>query len=194
MRIESRAIPEQLPELGALPPLLRRLYAARGVCSERELDRGVRALLPFTRLKGMAQAVAVLHEAVVSARPIIIVGDFDADVATASCVGVLGLRALGAAQVDYLVPNRFDYGYGLTPEIVAEAIKQEPALIITVDNGISSVAGVEAVLEDGVEIGLDVVGVDLVLVVFFVPGGPAARLLLLVLVVILVHAVYFDSP
>ena len=152
MRIESRAVPETLPELGALAPLLRRLYAARGVCSERELDRSVRALLPFTSLKGMQQAVAVLHDAVINARPIIIVGDFDADGATASSVAVLGLRALGAARVDYLVPNRFEYGYGLTPEIVAVALQHQPQVLVTVDNGISSIEGVAAARAAGLKV------------------------------------------
>ncbi|SDS81357.1 exonuclease RecJ [Halopseudomonas xinjiangensis] len=152
MRIEARALPAELPELGNLPQLLRRLYAARGVCSDRELDRSVRALLPFTQLKGMERAVAVLHEAVVKARPIIIVGDFDADGATASCVAVLALRSLGAGRVDYLVPNRFEYGYGLTPEIVAVALEREPEVLVTVDNGISSVEGVAAARAAGLKV------------------------------------------
>ncbi|UAW97735.1 single-stranded-DNA-specific exonuclease RecJ [Halopseudomonas nanhaiensis] len=152
MRIESRTLPDALPELGAIAPLLRRLYAARGVCSEQELNRGVKALLPFDRLKGMHQAVAVLQEAVTHRQPIIIVGDFDADGATASCVAVLGLRALGAGRVDYLVPNRFEYGYGLTPEIVEVALQRQPQVLVTVDNGISSVDGVAAARAAGLKV------------------------------------------
>src|SRR5690554_908540 len=127
MRIESRVLPEQLPDLGDLPPLLTRLYAARGVRSARELDRSLRALLPWNLLKGIDRAVQVLRQALEQRQSILIVGDFDCDGATASAVAVLGLRALGAARVDYLVPNRFEYGYGLTPEIVEVALQRQPA-------------------------------------------------------------------
>lgn len=144
MRIESRPLPESLPDLGALPPLLTRLYAARGVQSAAELDKGLARLIPYQQLKGMDAAVDLLVLGLQQGRRMLIVGDFDADGATASTVGVLGLRMLGAAHVDYLVPNRFEYGYGLTPEIVAVALEREPQLLITVDNGISSVEGVAA--------------------------------------------------
>ncbi len=144
MRIESRPLPETLPDLGALPPLLTRLYAARGVQSAAELDKGLARLIPYQQLKGMGAAVDLLVLGLQHGQRMLIVGDFDADGATASTVGVLGLRMLGAAHVDYLVPNRFEYGYGLTPEIVAVALEREPQLLITVDNGISSVEGVAA--------------------------------------------------
>ena len=144
MRIESRPLPATLPDLGDLPPLLTRLYAARGVQSAAELDKGLARLIPYQQLKGMEAAVALLVLALQQQQRILIVGDFDADGATASSVGLLGLRMLGAAHVDYLVPNRFEYGYGLTPEIVAVALQRQPDLLITVDNGISSVEGVAA--------------------------------------------------
>jgi len=144
MRIESRPLPAPLPDLGALPPLLTRLYAARGVQSAAELDKGLARLIPYQQLKGMGAAVDLLVLGLQQGQRMLIVGDFDADGATASTVGVLGLRMLGAAHVDYLVPNRFEYGYGLTPEIVAVALEREPQLLITVDNGISSVEGVAA--------------------------------------------------
>lgn len=144
MRIESRPLPETLPDLGALPPLLTRLYAARGVQFAAELDKGLARLIPYQQLKGMDAAVDLLVLGLQQGQRMLIVGDFDADGATASTVGVLGLRMLGAAHVDYLVPNRFEYGYGLTPEIVAVALEREPQLLITVDNGISSVEGVAA--------------------------------------------------
>ena len=144
MRIESRPLPATLPDLGDLPPLLTRLYAARGVQSAAELDKGLARLIPYQQLKGMDAAVALLVNALQQQQRILIVGDFDADGATASSVGLLGLRTLGAAHVDYLVPNRFEYGYGLTPEIVAVALQRQPDLLITVDNGISSVDGVAA--------------------------------------------------
>lgn len=141
MRIEVRPLPEQMPDLGELPALLARLYAARGVRSAEELDKALGRLLPYQQLKGIEGAVDLLVQALQQRQRILIVGDFDADGATASSVGVLGLRQLGAAQVDYLVPNRFEYGYGLTPEIVAVALQRQPDLLVTVDNGISSVEG-----------------------------------------------------
>jgi single-stranded-DNA-specific exonuclease len=152
MRIEARPLPDTLPDLGNLPPLLTRLYAARGVQSAAELDKGLARLLPYQQMKGMDAAVALLVLALEQGQRILIVGDFDADGATASTVGVLGLRMLGAAHVDYLVPNRFEYGYGLTPEIVAVALEREPQLLLTVDNGISSVEGVAAAKAAGLTV------------------------------------------
>lgn len=152
MRIESRPLPASLPDLGNLPPLLTRLYAARGVLSAVELEKGLARLIPFTQLKGIEAAVGLLVEGLRLRQRLLIVGDFDADGATASTVGVLGLRMLGAAHVDYLVPNRFEYGYGLTPEIVAVALTREPELLITVDNGISSIEGVAAAKAAGLKV------------------------------------------
>jgi len=152
MRIDSRVLPDELPDLGDLPPLLTRLYAARGVRSAAELDRSLKALLPWQLFKGMEQAVAVLREALEQRQSILVVGDFDCDGATASTVAVLGLRALGAAQVDYLVPNRFEYGYGLTPEIVEVALAKRPDVLVTVDNGISSIDGVAAARAAGLKV------------------------------------------
>ena len=143
---------KSLPDLGALPPLLTRLYAARGVQSAAELDKGLARLIPYQQLKGMDTAVELLVQGLEQGQRMLIVGDFDADGATASTVGVLGLRMLGAAHVDYLVPNRFEYGYGLTPEIVAVALERQPQLLITVDNGISSVEGVAAAKAAGLTV------------------------------------------
>ena len=152
MRIEPRQLPATLPFLGDIPPLLTRLYAARGVQSEAELDKSLARLIPFQQLKGIDAAVDLLVTALEQRQRILIVGDFDADGATASTVGMLGLRLLGAAHVDYLVPNRFEYGYGLTPEIVEVAMTREPQLLITVDNGISSVEGVAAAKRHGLKV------------------------------------------
>ena len=152
MRIEARPLPAILPDLGNLPPLLTRLYAARGVQSAAELDKGLARLIPYQQLKGMDAAVELLVHGLQQGQRMLIVGDFDADGATASTVGMLGLRMLGAAHVDYLVPNRFEYGYGLTPEIVAVALEREPQLLITVDNGISSVEGVAAAKAAGLTV------------------------------------------
>ena len=135
----------------ALHPLLQRIYSARGVLHERELQYQL-ANLHKPRFKGLPEAVSLLADAVVAQAKIIIVGDFDADGATSSALAVLALRAMGLPHVDFLVPNRFEYGYGLTPEIVAVAAAQQPDIIITVDNGISSIEGVEAARELGIAV------------------------------------------
>lgn len=126
-----------------VPPLLARLYASRGVKSMLELERGVKGMLPWQQLNGMAAAVTLLHSAFREGRHIVVVGDFDADGATSTALSVLGLRALGGQRVSYLVPNRFEDGYGLSPEVVDQAHAHGAQLIMTVDNGISSHAGVE---------------------------------------------------
>src|SRR5690606_32143844 len=102
--------------------------------------------------KGLDDAVSLLADAVVAQAKIIVVGDFDADGATSSALAVLALKAMGLPDVDFLVPNRFEYGYGLTPEIVAVAAAQQPDIIITVDNGISSIEGVSAARDLGIAV------------------------------------------
>ncbi|EDJ7305394.1 single-stranded-DNA-specific exonuclease RecJ [Salmonella enterica] len=128
--------------LADLPPLLRRLYASRGVCSARELERSVKGMLPWQQLSGMDNAVEILYNAFREGIRIIVVGDFDADGATSTALSVLGMRALGCDNISYLVPNRFEDGYGLSPEVVDQAKARGAQLIVTVDNGISSHAGV----------------------------------------------------
>lgn len=135
----------------AIHPLLQRIYSARGVQHERELQYQL-ANLHKPNFKGLDEAVSLLADAVVAQAKIIIVGDFDADGATSSALAVLALRAMGLHNVDFLVPNRFEYGYGLTPEIVAVAAAQQPDVIITVDNGISSIDGVLAAHELGIAV------------------------------------------
>ena len=125
-------------------PLLWRIYRARGLRDPAELARELPALIPPDHMAGLGQAVEVLAHALEARRRILIVGDFDADGATSCALGVLALRAFGHQAVDFLVPNRFEFGYGLTPEIVEHARAYRPDLIVTVDNGISSVAGVAA--------------------------------------------------
>ncbi|EDZ9092696.1 single-stranded-DNA-specific exonuclease RecJ [Salmonella enterica] len=125
-----------------LPPLLRRLYASRGVRSARELERSVKGMLPWQQLSGIDNAVEILYNAFREGIRIIVVGDFDADGATSTALSVLGIRALGCDNISYLVPNRFEDGYGLSPEVVDQAKARGAQLIITVDNGISSHAGV----------------------------------------------------
>ncbi|HLX03723.1 MAG TPA: single-stranded-DNA-specific exonuclease RecJ [Trinickia sp.] len=129
-----------------LHPVLARLYAARGVRQPDEIETALTRLVPPLNLKGCADAAALLADALEQNRRMLVVADYDCDGATACAVAVRGLRMFGA-QIDYLVPNRFEYGYGLTPEIVELAATRKggkPDLLITVDNGIASVEGVEA--------------------------------------------------
>jgi single-stranded-DNA-specific exonuclease len=130
---------------------LSRLYVGRGVVSKDEVDHSLKNLLPPDLLKGMGAAVELLAGLIRQQARILIIGDFDADGATSSVLMVHGLRSLGAEQVDYLVPNRFEYGYGLTPEIVEVALQRNPDLIVTVDNGISSHEGVDFARENGIK-------------------------------------------
>jgi single-stranded-DNA-specific exonuclease len=136
---------------GARHPVLERVYAARGVRSAAELDLSLTRLLPVGTLEGIPAAVELLlrHRA---AGRVLIIGDFDADGATSSALMVRALRDGGFAGVDFLVPNRFRFGYGLTPEIVALAAERAPTLIVTVDNGISSNAGVAAARDRGIDV------------------------------------------
>ncbi|EHE5992174.1 single-stranded-DNA-specific exonuclease RecJ [Salmonella enterica] len=134
---------DETAELPAdLPPLLRRLYASRGVRSARELERSVKGMLPWQQLSGIDNAVEILYNTFREGIRIIVVGDFDADGATSTALSVLGMRALGCDNISYLVPNRFEDGYGLSPEVVDQAKARGAQLIVTVDNGISSHAGV----------------------------------------------------
>ncbi|CAH3857753.1 Single-stranded-DNA-specific exonuclease RecJ, partial [Serratia marcescens] len=136
----------------SLPPLLRRLYALRGVQAEQELERGVKGMLPWQQLDGIDAAVSLLQQALADGRRIMVVGDFDADGATSTALTVLALRSMGGASVDYLVPNRFEDGYGLSPEVVEQAAARGAELIVTVDNGISSHAGVDVAHAKGMQV------------------------------------------
>jgi len=130
----------RLAEAG-VHPLLARLYASRGIAASGDLDTRLAALLDPATLKGAAEAAVLLADAIAAGRHLMIVADYDCDGATACAVGVRALRAFGA-RVSYLVPSRFEYGYGLTPEVVRLAATRQPDLIVTVDNGIASVEGV----------------------------------------------------
>ena len=134
-------------------PLLQRVYRQRGLTGEQELDLALANLIPPHELLGMATAVDLLVAALDHQRRVLIVSDFDADGATSCALAVSALQDFGFRHVDYIVPNRFDFGYGLTPKIVDELAKgKEPDLIITVDNGISSVAGVQAAKQIGSQV------------------------------------------
>lgn len=151
MRIKQRKLPESIPSL-ACPDLLQRIYAARGIINEAGLNKSIQALLPFNSLTDIDKACARLEQALREKQRILIIGDFDADGATSTAVAISALKIMGASQVEFLVPNRFDFGYGLTPAIVEVAAKWRPHLIITVDNGIASIDGVEAANKAGIDV------------------------------------------
>ena len=140
----------QLEQQG-VHPLLARLYAARGVGDRAELDQELKSLLPPAALTHATEAAALLADAIEAEARLLIVGDYDCDGATATAVGMRALRLLGA-EVDFLVPDRFKFGYGLSPEIVDLAAEQSPDMIVTVDNGIASLAGVARAQELGIAV------------------------------------------
>ncbi len=149
--IVRRAVPEvALPD--ALDPVLRRVYAARGVSGESELLLGLEKMLPVSSLDGVDAGAELIARHIARADRILVVGDYDADGATASALVVRALRRFGHRDVGFLVPDRFKFGYGLTPEIVALAAERAPRLIITVDNGVSSLEGVAAARAAGIEV------------------------------------------
>ena len=137
---------------GNLHPLLERLFLARGIKTDIELDRTLSKLPSPWLLSGLEDMVAHLIIAINEQQKICIVADFDADGATSCAVAIKGLQLLGAGQVSFVVPNRFEYGYGLTPEIVELVKLQNPDVIITVDNGISSIDGVKAANDSGIKV------------------------------------------
>ena len=151
-RIVDREVPTRaslMLEQSGLHPLLARLYAARGVRSREEVDTALAGLIPPDRLKGAEDAARLLADAIAAKKRLLIVADYDCDGATACAVGLRALRGFGA-EVDYLVPNRFETGYGLSPEVVVLAAAKRPDIIVTVDNGIASVDGVAAAKHLGI--------------------------------------------
>jgi len=154
-RIATRSCPSRETELlrqGGIHPVLARVFAARGLSDARELASELQALLPPAALLQIDAAAVYLADAIAARKKMTIVADYDCDGATACATALRGLRAMGA-NVDYIVPNRFEYGYGLTPEIVElTAREKSPDIIITVDNGIASIDGVEAARARGIEV------------------------------------------
>ncbi len=154
--LKHRPIPPRIQwqlEQQGLHPLLARLYAARGIKTRSELDYELKSLLPPALLTHAAKAAVLLADAIEAQARILIVADYDCDGATACAVGIRALRAMASdsgAHIDYLVPNRFTYGYGLTPGIVDLAATMTPDLIVTVDNGIASIEGVARANELGI--------------------------------------------
>ncbi len=153
VRIRQRHVPaERVQALQGFHPVLQRVYAARGIDSPEALARGLGRLADVGRLQGIDAASELLSRAVQQGKRVTVVGDFDADGATSVALFVRALSAMGAASVDYLVPNRFDFGYGLTPPIADIAAERGTEVLVTVDNGISSHAGVDAAREHGMTV------------------------------------------
>ena len=141
---------QHLPD--PLHPRLKQIYADRGVEDSAQLNRSAKALLHYNQLQGVEKAVSLLAQAIASNQKIIIVGDFDADGATSTALSMMSLGMMGSTNHDYLVPNRFDFGYGLSPEIVEVAAQQQAEVIMTVDNGIACFAGVEKAKSLGITV------------------------------------------
>lgn len=150
--VQRRALAETLSLPESITPLLRRIYSGRSIHDAAELELGLENLLPPRQLKGIDEAVDLLWHALQNKQRLLIVSDFDADGATSCALAIKALQSFGANHVDYIVPNRFEYGYGLTPEIVELAKTKSPDLLITVDNGISSVDGVAAAQAGGMKV------------------------------------------
>lgn len=146
--VRDTSVEDRLPE--DIHPVLRKIYLARRVSEQRQTENTLQHLLPFENLQGTDKAARILADHIRDDRRILIVGDYDADGATSCALAIRALRAMGAARVDFLVPNRFEYGYGLTPEIVSVARQKSPDLIVTVDNGIASIEGVRAAKQTGI--------------------------------------------
>jgi len=150
--IVRRNIPDNSHLDDSIHPVLNRIYAARNITHSRDLDYSLQGLFPYQSLHGMEDAVSLLSDALVNRKRILIVADFDADGATSCALAIRGLSRLGAGDLHYIVPNRFEFGYGLTTEIVEVAARLEPELLITVDNGISSIEGVRLAREKGIKV------------------------------------------
>lgn len=149
--IIRRQVPAAAPDLHPTP-LLQRIYAARAVRSPRELDNSLGVLAHYDSLKGIREAVDLLYAALIHQHRTLIVADYDADGATSCALALRALQAMGHRNLGYLVPNRFEHGYGLTPDIVALAAQRQPQLLITVDNGIASLAGVAEARRRGMRV------------------------------------------
>ena len=149
---QSEVNPNQVNFKKNINPLLKRLFISRELYDDEEIDLSINSLLEPTKMKGIDEAVSELIAALKKGSRILIVGDFDVDGATSCALAIRSLKAMGHDNIQFIVPNRFEYGYGLTPEIVEIAAKQNPDLIITVDNGIASIDGVKAARELGIRV------------------------------------------
>lgn len=148
-----RPVPEQAEQrLPHLPPVLARIYAARGIYEARETELQLQHLLSFQTMRGIDSAVALLEPVVIEGKKLLIVGDFDVDGASSAALAIRALRMMGAQSVDYLVPNRFEHGYGLSPELAKLAVERQPDLIMTVDNGIAAHEGIAVAQSAGIPV------------------------------------------
>ncbi len=152
IEIQRRPEPDLSLLPDSIPPILKRIYINRGITDLSQLETSARGLHSYQKLGGIEQAVDLLFQAIKEKKRIIVVGDFDADGATSSALSVLALRMLGSHNVDYLVPNRFEDGYGLSPEVVDQALELGAEMIMTVDNGVSSIEGVRYAKENGITV------------------------------------------
>jgi len=152
MHIYQRTNSNKKSELSITSPVLNRALQNRGIENDSELQLELKNLLPPNTFTGLDKAVSLLIPIIKSGKRIVVVGDFDVDGATSCTLSILGFNDLGVKEISYLVPDRFKYGYGLTPEIVELALKKKPDIIITVDNGVSSIEGVKAANEAGVPV------------------------------------------
>ncbi|EJG2022833.1 single-stranded-DNA-specific exonuclease RecJ [Vibrio parahaemolyticus] len=152
IEIQRRPEPDLSLLPDSIPPILKRIYINRGITDIAQLETSARGLHSYQKLGGIEQAVELLFQAIQEQKRIIVVGDFDADGATSSALSVLALRMLGCNNVDYLVPNRFEDGYGLSPEVVDQALELGAEMIMTVDNGVSSIEGVRYAKENGITV------------------------------------------
>lgn len=152
LNIKRRELPSPLPQLDNLPDIIQKIYAGRGITNIEQIKRSAGELLPLQTMSGLDQAAVLLHENVQQQRRVLIVGDFDADGATSTALMMLGLRKLGFQNVDYKVPNRFEYGYGLSPQLAQDIVQQGTDLVITVDNGISCLPGIDIVKQAGIQV------------------------------------------
>ncbi|HHG3226690.1 TPA: single-stranded-DNA-specific exonuclease RecJ [Vibrio parahaemolyticus] len=152
IEIQRRPEPDLSLLPDSIPPILKRIYINRGITDIAQLETSARGLHSYQKLGGIEQAVELLFQAIQEQKRIIVVGDFDADGATSSALSVLALRMLGSNNVDYLVPNRFEDGYGLSPEVVDQALELGAEMIMTVDNGVSSIEGVRYAKENSITV------------------------------------------
>ncbi len=152
IEIQRRPEPDLSLLPDSIPAILKRIYINRGITDVAQLETSARGLHSYQQLGGIDKAVELLFQAIDEKKRIIVVGDFDADGATSSALSVLALRMLGSNNVDYLVPNRFEDGYGLSPEVVDQALELGAEMIMTVDNGVSSIEGVRYAKENGITV------------------------------------------
>jgi len=151
-KIINRDVPDGINLPDSIHPVLKRIYASRNIKSGEDLDYSLGSLISYEELGGIDDAVILLQEMITQKKRILIVADFDADGATSCALAIRGLTAMGAEDVIYVVPNRFEHGYGLSPKIVDVALDHDPDLIVTVDNGISSISGVEHAKKNGIKV------------------------------------------